>query len=160
MRAGIALREDYDAAQLRSLAKATRNAGQSRRLLALAEIYDGGSRTKAAQVGGVGLQTIRDWVVRFNARGPEGLIDGQAPGNTCKLNDSQRQALAERLGRDGGERPDAGDPWRGSLAAEGFDPVGLGGVSDLAQQDDAEPRIARAWLSQALGPPAPLCPEP
>ena len=28
--------------------------------------------------------------------GPEGLIDGKAPGNTCKLNDSQRQALAER----------------------------------------------------------------
>src|SRR4051794_1521648 len=97
MRPGIALREDYDAAQLRSLAKATRNAGQSRRLLALAEIDDGGSRTKAAQVGGVGLQTIRDWVVRFNARGPEGLIDGKAPGTTCKLNDSQRQAVAERV---------------------------------------------------------------
>src|SRR3954467_12575909 len=93
MRAGIALREDYDAAQLRSLAKATRNAGQSRRLLALAEIYDGGSRTKAARIGGVGLQTIRDWVVRFNARGPEGLIDGKAPGTTCKLKDRQRQAL-------------------------------------------------------------------
>ena len=48
----------------------------------------------AARIGGVGLQTLRDWVVRFNARGPEGLIDGKAPGNTCKLNDSQRQALA------------------------------------------------------------------
>ena len=65
--------------------------------LALAEIYDGGSRTKAAQVGGVGLQTLRDWVVRFNARGPDGLIDGKAPGNTCKLNDSQRQAVAEMV---------------------------------------------------------------
>jgi len=65
------------------LAKATRDAGQSRRLLALAEIYDGGSRTKAAQVGGVGLQTIRDWAVRFNARGPGGLIDRKAPGNPC-----------------------------------------------------------------------------
>src|SRR3712207_4846853 len=85
MRPGIALRPDYDAAQLRALAKASRNAGQSRRLLALAEIYDGGSRTKAARVGGVGLQTVRDWVVRFNARGPAGLIDGKAPGNTCKL---------------------------------------------------------------------------
>ena len=93
MRPGIALRPDYDAARLRSLAKATRDAGQSRRLLALAEIYEGGSRTKAARIGGVGLQTIRDWVVRFNARGPDGLIDGKAPGNTCKLNDSQRQAL-------------------------------------------------------------------
>ena len=93
MRPGIALRPDYDAARLRGLAKAARDGGQSRRLLALAEIYDGGSRTRAARVGGVGLQTLRDWVVRFNARGPDGLINGKAPGNTCKLNDSQRQAL-------------------------------------------------------------------
>ena len=85
MRPGIELRTDYDAARLRALAKATRNAGQSRRLLALAEIYEGGSRTKAARVGGVGLQTVRDWVVRFNAHGPEALIDGKAPGNACKL---------------------------------------------------------------------------
>src|SRR4051812_29273041 len=97
MRPGIALRSDYDAAQLWGLAKATRDAGQSRRLLALAETYDGGSRTKAARIGGVGLQTLRDWVVRFNARGPEGLIDGKAPGNTCKLNDRQRQAVAEMV---------------------------------------------------------------
>jgi transposase len=93
MRSGIALRPDYDAARLRGLAKATRNVGQSRRLLALAEIYDGGSRTKAARIGGVGLQTVRDWVVRFNARGPDGLIDGKAPGNARTLNDSQRQVL-------------------------------------------------------------------
>ena len=94
MRPGIALRPDYDAARLWALAKATRDARQSRRLLALAEIYDGGSRTEAARVGGVGLQTLRDWVVRFNARGPDGLIDGKAPGSPCKLNDSQREALA------------------------------------------------------------------
>ena len=53
----------------------------------------GATRTIASLIGSVGLQTIRDWVVRFNARGPDGLIDGKAPGNTCKLNDSQRQAL-------------------------------------------------------------------
>src|SRR3954452_7325123 len=94
MRPGIALRPDYDAARLRARAKAARDAGQSRRLLALAEIYDGGSRTRAARVGGVGLQTLRDGAVRFNARGPEGLIDGKAPGSPCKLNDRQRQALA------------------------------------------------------------------
>src|SRR4051794_16850303 len=103
MRPGIALRSDYDAAQLWALAKATRDAGQSRRLLALAEIYDGGSRTKAARIGGVGLQTLRDWVVRFNARGPDGLINGKAPGNTCKLNDSQRQALVNIV--EGGPMP-------------------------------------------------------
>ena len=97
MRPGIALGPDYDAAQLRALAKTTRDAGQSRRLLALAEIYDGGSRTRAARIGGVGLQTLRDWVVRFNACGPEGLNNGKAPGNTCKLNENQRQALAEMV---------------------------------------------------------------
>jgi len=71
----------------------TKNANQSRRLLALAEIYDGGRRSDAARIGGVGLQIVRDWVVRFNARGPDGLIDGKAPGNRPKLNDAQRQAL-------------------------------------------------------------------
>src|SRR3954470_23813478 len=74
MRPGISLPGAYDADQLRLLAKATRDAGQSRRLLALAAIYDGGSRTKAARGGGVGLQTLRDWVVRFNAHGPDRLI--------------------------------------------------------------------------------------
>ena len=93
MRPGIELRQDYDAARLRALAKASRNAGQSRRLLALGEIYDGGTRTKAARVGGVGLQTVRDWVVRFNAHGPDGLIDGKAPGNVCKLSTHHREAL-------------------------------------------------------------------
>jgi transposase len=93
MRPGIALRGDYDAARLRALAKAACDAGQSRRLLALAEIYEGGSRTKAARIGDVGLQTVRDWVVTFNARGPEGLIDGKAPGNSCKLTARHRDAL-------------------------------------------------------------------
>ena len=93
MRPGIELRADYDAARLRALAKTTHNAGQSRRLLALAEIYDGGSRSKAARVGGVGLQTVRDWVVGFNAHGPEGLIDRKPPGQPAKLNDTHRAAL-------------------------------------------------------------------
>jgi len=38
--------------------------------LALAAIYDGATRTEAAKIGGIGLQIIRDWVLRFNARGP------------------------------------------------------------------------------------------
>ena len=48
----------------------------------------------AARIGAVGLQVIRDWVLRFNARGPSGLIDGKATGKPPKLNDAQRQALA------------------------------------------------------------------
>ena len=90
----ITLRTDFDAAILRRAAKATKNAAQGRRLPALAEGCDGGTRTDAARIGGVGLQTVRDWVLAFNVDGPEGLIDGKAPGNRSKLNDAQRQALA------------------------------------------------------------------
>ncbi len=94
MGAAVALREEYDGPGLRRLAKATVDAGQSRRLLALAEIYDNGTRSDAARIGGVGLQVIRDWVLRFNAGGPTGLIDRKAPGQPPKLNAAQRQALA------------------------------------------------------------------
>jgi len=90
----VALREDFDGPSLRRLAKSSRDAGQSRRLLALSVIYDGGKRVDAARVGDVGLQVIRDWVLRFNAKGPDGLIDGKATGQPAKLNDAQRQALA------------------------------------------------------------------
>jgi transposase len=94
MAAAVKLREDFVGLDLRVLAKATKDAAQGRRLLSLAEIYDGGSRTDAARIGGVGLQTVRDWVLRFNAHGPDGLIDGKAPGNTAKLGAAQRRALA------------------------------------------------------------------
>ena len=80
MAAPIGLREEFDALALRGLAKKTRDANQSRRLLAIAEIYDGGSRGDAARIGGVGLQTIRDWVLRFNARGPDGLMMARRQG--------------------------------------------------------------------------------
>ena len=43
----------------------------------------------------VGLQIIRDWVLRFNARGPDGLVDGKSPGAPSKLNADHRRALAE-----------------------------------------------------------------
>ena len=97
MCAAIALRDDFEGPGLRRLAKASKDAGQSRRLLALAEIYDGGRRTDAARIGDVGLQIIRDWVLRFNMEGPAGLIDRKAPGRSPKLNDAQRQALAEMV---------------------------------------------------------------
>lgn len=100
MGAAIALRTDYDGAALRRLAKASEDANQTRRLLALAVIYDGGKRVDAAELGGVGLQIIRDWVLRFNAAGPDGLIDRKAPGATPKLDASQRAALA-RIVEDG-----------------------------------------------------------
>lgn len=77
------------------MSRATKSANRARRLLALAEIYDGGSRSAAARIGGVGLQIVRDWVIRFNACGPDGLLDGKAPGPRSRLNDAQRQALVD-----------------------------------------------------------------
>ncbi|MDE2570320.1 MAG: helix-turn-helix domain-containing protein [Sphingomonadales bacterium] len=61
----------------------------------MAEIYDGGSRSAAARIGGVGLQIVRGRVIRFNARGPDGLVDAKAPGPRSRLTDPQRQALVE-----------------------------------------------------------------
>lgn len=94
MAAPIRLREDYDGPALRALAKASKDAKQTRRLLALAVIYDGGRRSAAATVGGVGLQVIRDWVMRFNAEGPPGLLDRKAPGAARRLDAEHRRALA------------------------------------------------------------------
>src|SRR5499427_9334650 len=80
MSAPTPLRQDFDAPQVRGLARKTKDGPQARRLLALAAIYDGATRTEAAKIGGVGLQIIRDWVLRFNARGPDGLLDGKSTG--------------------------------------------------------------------------------
>jgi len=94
MRRPIPLRSDYDAALLRRIARESQDPDQVRRLLTLALIYDGGSRTEAANAGCVTLQVVRDWVLRFNAQGPEGLIDRKAPGQPSRLNDEHRAALA------------------------------------------------------------------
>ncbi|TWB08801.1 winged helix-turn helix protein [Nitrospirillum amazonense] len=74
----VPLRPDYDSASLRFLARRSKDADQTRRLLALAVIYDGSSRSEAAKLGGVGLQVVRDWVLAFNTLGPDGLIGKHA----------------------------------------------------------------------------------
>ena len=94
MTAAVGLRADFDAGALWAAARRSKDGPQARRLLALAAIYDGATRTEAAQIGGVGLQVIRDWVLKFNAHGPDGLIDRKAPGQRPRLNDEHRAALA------------------------------------------------------------------
>src|ERR1700704_2846702 len=89
----IPLRADFDATQLRAAARQSKDAGQARRLLALAAVYDGSTRTEAAKIGGGTLQIGRDWVLKFNARGPEGLIDRKPPGQPSRLDDTHRAAL-------------------------------------------------------------------
>ena len=114
MAAAIALRGDCDSGLLRELAKQSEDADQVRRLLALAVVYDGGSRSDGARAGGVGLQTFRDWVLRFNAAGPTGLVDGKPPGQGA----SARSGAARRIGATDRGWPDPGGAWRDSLAAE------------------------------------------
>ena len=95
----IALRCDFDAARIRAAARKSKDGGQARRLLALAVIYEGASRTEAARIGGVTLQIIRDWVVKFNAHGPGGLVDRKAPGPPSLLNAAHRAALVDAIER-------------------------------------------------------------
>jgi transposase len=97
MSIAVPLRSDFDASGLRRLARNSKDANQARRLLALATIYAGDTRTQAAAVGGVGLQIIRDWVVRFNIDGPAGLLDRKAPGQLPLLNGEHRRALCELI---------------------------------------------------------------
>ena len=93
MSVALPLRDDFDGPSLRALAKCSRDPVHVRRLLALAEIRDGGTRSAAARIGGVSLQSIRDWVLRFNAGGPEALIDANNAGRKPKLGASELQAL-------------------------------------------------------------------
>ena len=99
MGSAIGLRDDFDGAALTRLARGSKCAKQTRRLLALAAIYDGGSRTSAARIGGVGLQIVRDCVVGFNVRGPDDLFNGKAPGKRSRLNDAQRRAFVAAVER-------------------------------------------------------------
>src|SRR5258708_25676623 len=89
----IPLRADFDDLRLRAIARGAKDSAQTRRLLALAAIYDGARRTEAAAIGGGTLQIVWGWVMKFNARGPDGPIDRKAPGQPPKLNQAHRAAL-------------------------------------------------------------------
>jgi transposase len=93
MAAAIGVRSDYTSADLRRFARRSGDPDQVRRLLAVALILDGGSRSEAARIAGVTLQIVRDWVLRFNEGGPDGLATRKAPGRVSILNDAQRARL-------------------------------------------------------------------
>ena len=76
----LPLSPDYDAASLRAAARVSKGANQTRRLLTLAAIYGGATRTEAAVIGGVTVQMVRDWVAKLNAHGPASLIDRRGGG--------------------------------------------------------------------------------
>ena len=95
MPAAVAIRTDYSAVELRRLAAGSKHANQARRLLSLAAVLDGTSRDEAARIGGMDRQTLRDWVHRFNAEGPDGLKDIRSKGHPPRLTPAQLATFAE-----------------------------------------------------------------
>lgn len=103
MAAALRLRGDYSGDDLRGSACKARDGAQARRLMALAAVADGKSRAEAAAIGLMDRQTLRDWVIRFNAEGAEGLIDKTSPGRPPKLTPAQKQELRQVV-EDGPEK--------------------------------------------------------
>jgi len=90
----IPVRTGYTAGEVRRLAQRAKDAAQGRRLLAIAAVLDGASREQAAKIGGMDRQTLRDWVIRFNEQGADGLINIPSPGMPPKLNAIHKAFLA------------------------------------------------------------------
>lgn len=93
----IPLTDKYTAPGLRCVARRSKHAGQARRLMALAALYDRATCTEAAAITGVTVQIIRDWVLKLNAHGPRGLIDRHGGGKTPILSGVYRQALVTAI---------------------------------------------------------------
>jgi transposase len=94
MAAVAVTRRELSAAELRREAARSRDAKAARRLLAIALVLDGHSRTDAAAACGMDRQTLRDWVHRSNAEGIGGLANRHAPGPTPRLSAEQEGELA------------------------------------------------------------------
>src|SRR3546814_18793371 len=75
-------RQELSAEELRVTARRTKDGDQARRLLAIALVVEGTSRTQAARVTGMDRQTLRDRVVRYNAEGVAGLRARPRPGSS------------------------------------------------------------------------------
>ncbi len=86
-------REDLSAADLRAQACRVSDVAQARRMLAIALVMEGASRTYAAEAGGMTRQTLRDWVHRYNEEGVAGLRDRPRPGRPPQLKEAQLERL-------------------------------------------------------------------
>jgi transposase len=112
MAASVNLRNDYSAEELRALAKRSKDARQSRRLLSLAAVQDGMDRGSAAKIGGMDRQTLRDWVHRFNAAGPDGLMDSWTSGPRSRLSPDQLAEFAKIVEAGPDRKADGVVRWR------------------------------------------------
>jgi transposase len=92
----LSIRKDRTPEVLRKLAKAETNVRVARRLLAIANALSGMSRKEAAEAAGMDRQALRDWVIRYNAHGPDGLYDCWGDGRPPRL-DAEEQAELMRI---------------------------------------------------------------
>ena len=86
-------RTDFSGEELRALSGHCRDGAQVRRILAVAMVLEGRSRTEAAELNGMDRQTLRDWVHRYNATGVKGLKSRRAPGRAPALTALQKAEL-------------------------------------------------------------------
>ncbi len=86
-------RTDQTAPELRSIAGKCHDAAQVRRLLAIGSVLAGRSRSEAAAQSGMDRQTLRDWVVRYNEGGVDGLKSRRSPGPVAALTGEQMAEL-------------------------------------------------------------------
>lgn len=112
MGAAVALRSDIEAAALRRLARRERDGRVSARLIALANVLDGMSREAAARAAGMDRQTLRDWVIRFNTDGVDGLRDQPRPGRPTRMTEGQQAALKAIVLRGPDPERDGVSSWR------------------------------------------------
>jgi transposase len=112
MPAAVKLREDYSAEELRALARRSKDARLSRRLLSLAAVRDGIDRGEAAKIGGMDRQTLRDWVHRFNVAGPDGLLDNWTSGPKPRLSPDQLAEFARIIETGPDRKVDGVVRWR------------------------------------------------
>lgn len=93
MGGGLAIRTDIEVETLRRYARLEADGRVASRLLAIASALSGMSRQAAAEAAGMDRQTLRDWVVRFNAEGIAGLADRPRPGRPTWLDEGKQAVL-------------------------------------------------------------------
>ena len=158
MPSAVRLREDYSAEALRALARRSKDANQSRRLLSLAAVLDGMDRGSAAKIGGMDRQTLRDWVHRFNGSGLEGLVDNWTEGPKPRLSAEQLAQFAQIVEAGPNREKDGVVRWC-RLDLKGVSPRGsastfIRAMSESSSRNSASPTSVRSpvmWL-RSSGP--------
>jgi putative transposase len=112
MGARLAIRQDIAAEELRRLARQETEGRVACRLLAVAIALDGMSRGQAARQAGMDRQTLRDWVIRFNAEGVEGLRDRPKSGRPSWLDEGQLATFRALVLRGPDPERDGVSTWR------------------------------------------------